>query len=446
MTWDDSDQLAGSISDAAPPFWTDRRWRRSARRLSLASYVAAAFAFSTTILIARILGTADFGLVTLASGVATSLMVFFDLSFEEAIVHFGTRCVTDGDGRNLRRLIRTALTLEIAIGLAVACAVAGLGGLVADVSGRASLEWGIIALAVIIPLMGTADGVTAGLLLVAGRADLRAYVAAVTSAIRLGIVITGALLWGVAGTLIGYAVAALITASAQGVLARRLTIGMLKGREMHEHAEPKAWRKPLFAFSGITGASTALVAARVGLIPFLVGHAAGVREVALLGVAMLPVTVSAIAGGPLRLAIISEQARLAAREDFATLGKSIRKYMQVAATAAGVGVVLGWLLMPALVTWIYGSQYDAAVNPARILLIAAAADLVVGWAKPVTTAVGRPGIRTAIVAGELGVAVIGIIVLRDRGALGGAITLSVLAVLSMVSWISVRNRLLRPRN
>jgi O-antigen/teichoic acid export membrane protein len=49
--------------------------------------------------------------------------------------------------------------------------------------------------------------------------------------------------------------------------------------------------------------------------------------------------------------------------------------------------------MPWAVPFVFGSDFEPAVEPARILLLAASIQLVFGWTKSLPVSVGRPGLR-----------------------------------------------------
>jgi O-antigen/teichoic acid export membrane protein len=67
--------------------------------------------------------------------------------------------------------------------------------------------------------------------------------------------------------------------------------------------------------------------------------------------------------------------------------------MRVAAGLMLVAVPLFWLAMPFLVDLVFGEEYDGAVDAARIVLLAAALQLVLGWTKSFPVSIGRPGLR-----------------------------------------------------
>ena len=51
------------------------------------------------------------------------------------------------------------------------------------------------------------------------------------------------------------------------------------------------------------------------------------------------------------------------------------------------------VFMPDLIRWIFGSEFLGAVNAARLFVLAAAVQLVVGWTKSFPVTIGRPGLR-----------------------------------------------------
>jgi O-antigen/teichoic acid export membrane protein len=101
-------------------------------------------------------------------------------------------------------------------------------------------------------------------------------------------------------------------------------------------------------------------------------------------------------------------------------------------------------LLPRLLPLLYGSSFDAAVRPARILLVAALAGLVVAWSKALPAALGRPGVRTGMSLLELALTVVALAALAGRGVTGVAVALSAVTVVSACAWWIVAWRMLAP--
>ena len=71
----------------------------------------------------------------------------------------------------------------------------------------------------------------------------------------------------------------------------------------------------------------------------------------------------------------------------------VRRYSLVALALSVVLVPPLLVFVPSLIRHINGPQYTGAANAARILILAAAVQLVVGWTKSFPVTIGRPGLR-----------------------------------------------------
>jgi O-antigen/teichoic acid export membrane protein len=58
-----------------------------------------------------------------------------------------------------------------------------------------------------------------------------------------------------------------------------------------------------------------------------------------------------------------------------------------------VTVPVFMIAMPFLVRVVFGDEYEGAVDAARIVLVAAALQVVLGWTKSFPVSIGRPGLR-----------------------------------------------------
>jgi O-antigen/teichoic acid export membrane protein len=77
--------------------------------------------------------------------------------------------------------------------------------------------------------------------------------------------------------------------------------------------------------------------------------------------------------------------------------------------------------MPNLISWVYGSRWVDATNAARLFLLTAAVQLVVGWTKSFPVTIGRPKLRIWTHGLETLVVLPLVIVLGKRwGATGAA--------------------------
>jgi O-antigen/teichoic acid export membrane protein len=299
----------------------------------------------------------------------------------------------------------------------------------------------LIRLAAIETLALTANGTTAAALMLSGRPELRAWAMAWTTAARLIAVLVAvhAFGGGVRAVLVAYAVGSAVGALGQGLAASRVV-----------HARwgavgspgPRPSLRALASFGFHSSVTTTIIAARLALISILLARLAGAAEVGLFAIAMLPVVLADLASAPLRVMTFPEQAMLAARGRLDVLRTAIVGYTRVALAAGAVGAAVGWFLLPTLIATLYTKGFTDAVEPARILLLAAVATLAVAWSKALPAAVGRPSLRTWVSLAELALTLAAVGALASSGATGAAIAVTSVTLVMAVVWLLVARRML----
>ena len=91
---------------------------------------------------------------------------------------------------------------------------------------------------------------------------------------------------------------------------------------------------------------------------------------------------------------------------------------------------------------VFGPEYRPAVDAARIVLVAAAIQLVLGWTKSLPVTIGRPGLRIVTHGIETLVLLPLVAVLGDRwGATGAAVAVLVSTLVFAAIWAVVLVRL-----
>jgi O-antigen/teichoic acid export membrane protein len=173
------------------------------------------------------------------------------------------------------------------------------------------------------------------------------------------------------------------------------------------------------------------------------------HQVALYQVATLPLTAAALASAPLRMALLPEFARLYAAGALEALRQAVRTYVRVAAALGALGVLVGWLVLPRLVVLVFGDDYVHAGRIGRVVLIAAALELMLGWGKLLVPAAGRPQLRTAVAAIQLTL-VVSVLAWLGGDAEAGATAVTITSGAGCLLWwlvyrqLLARSRIVRP--
>jgi O-antigen/teichoic acid export membrane protein len=416
---------------AKAPFWRTRAWWSRAGRTAIAVYLATALAFLGTVVVARGLGPHEFGTVVLAVAVVTLVMTVLDLTLEEAVVHHGYRALAKDDIGGLLGLLRASLALDIASGLIISAGIIVFAAPLADLASAGRLDPGLVRLAVLTLLVSPAGATMGAVLQLAGRPDLRGWTMAGTNLARLAGVVVAVQIGTAEAVILAYA-----AGNALGALGQRIIVWRLVRRRWRAPAGSRALRVPvgeLVRFGFHTSITTSIAGASGSLIPLVLGRLSGPTAVGVFRVGLFPVFVADSASGPIRLALYPEQARLSAKGDLTQIRRAIRGHTLAALAVSLPVAVAGWFALPWLLPLLYSDQFDEAVLPARIMLIAAVARFSGAWFKTLPAALGKPQLRTALALFELGLMIALLILLGEQGSEGAAIAFAVTSVASRVA-------------
>jgi O-antigen/teichoic acid export membrane protein len=392
------------------------------------------------VIVARALGPTILGEVVLALAVTGSVAKFLDLSFEEALVHHGQLAITAGDAPGLRTLFRVSLMLDAAVGVVIGGALILLAGPLAEVASSNGIDPALVRLAAVGWLVGTVDGTTSAVLLVAGRPHLRAWVQAGAGLFRLlGIVVAVGLGGGAVAILVSYAATAAAGSLLLGWVAWRVA--------WREWAQAPRGPLPVSAsrllrFGFHTSATVSVNAVGNTVFPILLGNLAGTSAVGIYRVATLPINAAQWFSGPVRLMILPEQARLFAHGKLSELRQAMTGYSVILFAIALPIAVVSWILMPEIIELLFSSAFEEAVPAARILLIAAVVQFSLSWSKSFHGAVGRPHIRTRLSLVYVALNLSLLLLLADRGAEGAALAVTISGLTTSAVWVFVAYRYL----
>jgi O-antigen/teichoic acid export membrane protein len=354
--------------------------RRSATAVGI--YLSVALGFLATIVATRELhlsGFGDYATVLFAVGL---LQGFFDVTVEEAVVKYGFRYVTREDWPRLSRLLRSAAVLKLVGG-----ALGAVGLLVFAAVGPSRLA-APLAVGSLIPLVQSLDGLAGTLLFLRSRYDIRSFFLAWSMLLRLGGVAVGAH-FGVTQAILGILIAQTIgTASvaAAGAAAFR----------RFPSAPPQPLgddRRDIRSFMVQSTIASGVTSLRTGLGPLLLGAVTSTVQVGLFRVAQAPQSAFIAVSAPARMVLLTEQTRDWERGNQRAVLRGIRNYSLLALAASVLLAPPLYVFIPQLIRHINGPAYVGAAGAARLFIVAAVVQFVVGWTKSLPVTIGRPELR-----------------------------------------------------
>ena len=409
-------------------------WRRSATAAGL--YSAVALGIAGTVVASRALGLEQFGLFVTALTVASFFQTLLDLTVEESLTKYGFRYLAAEEWGRLRRLLACALRLKLLGGVLGGVALLALAPLVNTVFDTSGLTAAVLVSAAL-PLVQAPENVAATVLLLRGRYDLRGAYMALAMALRLAAIAIG--------TQIGiWQTVALIVAAQAVSTAAVSAVGVAAFRRFPAAAQEPLGddRRQIVSFVAQSSLATGMLSLRTTLAPLLLGIVSGPTHVGLLRIAQAPQSGLTAASSPVRLVLLTEQTRDWEHGEERDVVAGVRRYMVAAAGLMIVAVPVFMLAMPWLVRTVFGADYVEAVTAARVILVAAAVQLVLGWTKSLPVTIGRPRLRIVTHGIETAVLLPLVVVLGAIwGVTGAAVAMLVSTVVFAAVWAVVLARL-----
>jgi O-antigen/teichoic acid export membrane protein len=392
-------------------------WRRAATAFGI--YGSALLGVLASIVASRELTKLDFSRFALVFAVTGLLQQFLDLTVEEVVVKFGNRYIARGDWGRFHRLLRVAFLVKMAGGAVGTCAVAVAAGVAPWLWSIGGVQ-GAMLVAALIPLLQAPEGMGSAILLLRNRYDVRAWLLAWSMGLRLAAVAIGAA-FGLVPVFVGIVIAQVVSTATMSVVG---AVGLRRFPAAPPSANLGDDRSALRAFAAQSTVASGLASLR-GLLPtVIVGIVARPVDVGYFRIAQAPQTAFASLSAPVRLVLLAEQTRDVEQGRVDRAFAFLRRYIAGTALLGIVVVPLVWVVTPTLVRWVYGARYLGAANAVRLMLVAAAIQLVFGWSKSFPVSIGRPGLRTAAQIVELIALVPLVLVLSSLyGATGAAAAL-----------------------
>ena len=378
--------------------------------------MAAGLGFLTTVVATRELGVQSYAKFAAVVAATAFFQALLDLTIEEALVKFGFRYVAAKQWGRLRRLFEVAVGFKLAGGMLAALAVCVLAPFSDEIWGAGGVVVPMLV-ASLIPLAQAPENVAASAIILRGRYDIRSAFLAVSMALRLVGLAIGCR-HGVLGGVIGMVVAQVVATVAIGSvgIAAFLRFPAASSEPLGED------RRGLRSFLFSSTLASSLDSARGTLGTSLVPTVAPIEEAAYFRNAQAPATGFAALSGPARLVMLTEQTRDFEQGRHEQVMRMLNRYVAGTATLMVVAVPVLWILMPFLIGLFYGHEFRVhATDAARLVLVAAALQLVWGWTKSFPVSIGRPGLRVIVQSIEIAVFVPLLLVFASHwGATGAA--------------------------
>lgn len=355
------------------------------------------FSAIQTVVIARILGVSDYGLLSLVLAYVAVLNMFFDLKvWETATKYIGTYW-EKGEHDKARSMIKLSYILDIGSGV-VAFIIAILSAkLISTYIIHSPQAYVFIWIYSISLFVDTANSTSDAILRVFDRFKNIAFINSFQKFFRLIVVV--ALLYsglGIKGVLYGFILASFVGFSVRmWLVMKTLKHNDLQGWLSADISLIRDQWKGIAWFLGNTSFIATLKTGNERYLGILIlGYFVGKDAVAFYKIASSIASVVNRIVDPIYEAIYPELVKLAssnAIEDFKNMIKSTTKSLVLIIIPIGVIIII---FAEPIISLVFGKDYVPATNALRIL---AAAVLIVRctfWINPALLSMGRPGLRT----------------------------------------------------
>ncbi len=360
-------------------------WRRSATALGI--YGSTALGILGSLVVLRVLGPRDAGRFSLAVGTAAFFQLLLELTSDEALVKYGFRYAAHEDWGRFHRLVRMTFSFELVAALAAGVIVAAVAPFADSIFHSGGLETPMLIAALLPPLQAV-ESMGAATLILRSRYDVRGAFLTFSMGLRLVGIVIGTQI-GVTATVIGVVGAQVVTTlSLVGV-----GLAALRRFPAAAPAPLAEDRRPVLAFVLQSTIGTGLVSLRSWIAPLALGVVRNPTDVGLFRGAQAPQQGFSALSSPVRLILLTEQTRDWERGKPEVVFAGLRRYVIGATVLMAVTLAPLEVAMPWLVRLFLGHKYVPATDAARLVLGAAAIQLILGWTKSFPVTIGRPGLR-----------------------------------------------------
>ncbi len=360
-------------------------WRRSATAAGI--YGSTALGIVGSLVVLRVLGPTDAGRFSLAVGMAAFFQLLLELTSDEALVKYGFRYAAQEQWGRFHRLLRMTFSFELAASLLAGAIVAILAPFADSLFHSHGLQTPTLIAALLPPLQAV-ESMGAAALILRSRYDIRAGFLTYSAGLRLIAIVIG--------TQIGVTETVLAVLAAQVLTTASIIGAGLAALRRFPAGAPVALggdRRPILGFVLQSSIGTGLVSLRGWIAPLVLGVVRNPTAVGLFRGAQAPQQGFASLSSPVRLILLTEQTRDWEHGRPEVVFAGLRRYVVGTTLLMAVAIApLEWA-MPWLIRWFLKPAYLPATDGARIILGAAAIQLILGWTKSFPVTIGRPGLR-----------------------------------------------------
>jgi O-antigen/teichoic acid export membrane protein len=361
--------------------------------------VSAVFAAIEPIVLARILGVSDFGLLALIVAYVDFLNKFFDVRvWETATKYIGTFW-EKRDYERTRSMVKLSYVVDISSGiLAFVIAV-----LTANIANKYFIHspqaYTLIVIYSISLLIDTANSTSNSILRVFNKFKQIAFISSVQTFFRVALVCLVLFVGlGIKGVLFIY-----VTASFFGFAIRFWAVS----QTLNEFKLDGWWRaklglirdqwKEIAWFLGNTSLTGTLKMGNENFLGILaLGYFSGKDAAAYYKIARSAIKLMTRFSDPLHQAIYPELIRISKSEGLADFINLIKYSLRTLLKFTVPLTVIIFLLPEQLISLFFGRDYIAATNTFRVITIAALISQLTFWINSALLAIGKPGLRTIL--------------------------------------------------
>jgi len=388
-------------------------WRRSATALGI--YGSTALGILGSLVVFRVLGPTGSGRFAIVVGAASFFQLLLELTSDEALVKYGFRYAAREDWGRFHRLVRLTFSFELAASLLAGGLVAALAPFTGSIFNGGGGLAAAMLLAALLPPLQAIESMAAAALILRSRYDVRGLFLTFSMALRLAGIAVGTQ-YGVTATVLGVLAAQIVTT------ASIVGVGLVALRRFPA-ARPEPLgddRKPVLRFVVQSSIGTGLVSLRTWIVPLALGVVRNATDVGWFRAAQAPQQGFAALSAPVRLILLTEQTRDWERGRPEVVFAGLRRYVVGSTLVMAVALApLEWA-MPWLIRVFLKPSFLPATDAARLVLGAAAIQLILGWTKSFPVSIGRPGLRIVAHGVETAVLLPSIVVFGKLWGVTGA--------------------------